>query len=140
MGTLPSSWTKRSANNRIVQRSEPAGAGPQSKAIRCASCAPSIFRGGGAGRGRPHSATLTPSATNACRTRPIVSSLTPYASRICSSVQRGPPGLASAFSNTQAWRSVRAAVRPVVVSFSSSRRSSWVNVTIYFFLPVGVSA
>jgi hypothetical protein len=127
----PSRVTKRSASSRKVQRSRPAGGALQASAIKCASFAPSSFAGRrGVGR-FGYNAASSPSSTRARRTRAMVDPPTPKAARICASDQAGPPGPVSAWSKTQARRTVRAATRPCCVRASSRVRSSSVNVTWY---------
>lgn len=116
----------------MVQCTCPDGAGEQAKATRCASASPSIRLGRCEQGKQRSSAAARLCSTNCWRTRPIVVVLTSSASLICSSVQAGPSGLASALSKMRACRSLRAAAFPAEIIWCRDARSSVVSFTIYF--------
>jgi len=109
--TYPSS-TSLSASNRMVQCTCPDGAGEHARAIRWASASPSSRRRRCPQGKRRSRAAVRLCSTKCWRTRPMVVVLTSSASLMCSSVQPGPSGLASALSKMRAWRSLRAAAFP----------------------------
>lgn len=95
--------TNLSANNLIVQRLYPSGAGLQVNAIRCASCSPSSFRFvGRSGCGRRLSASSRPCSKKRRRRRQMVASPTPNAAFTCSFDQLGPCWPLSILSKTSA--------------------------------------
>jgi hypothetical protein len=124
------SSTSLSAKSCRVQRWRPSGAGEHAAASNWASFCPSNFTCPGRLRGLRYRAALSPSSTKACRVRSTGAWFTPKLSPISAS-ERRTPGASSACSRMRACVKVCAARRPVDTSFSSSWRSSGLNVTRY---------
>src|SRR5262249_19349147 len=121
------SSTSLLARRRRVQRASPVGGLLQAKAIRWASAAPSILCSRGLSGRRGSRAASSPSSTNRLRTRSAVGRLTSTASPMAWS---GSPW--SAFNNTRAWISRRAAPLPDEISARKLARSASLRVTMYF--------